>query len=338
MIHEEITALDYFDALCQKKPDFSALEDVSKKYTFAEMERAINSLSWSLSQKIKDECRQPSIAILLERGTEFVISMLAVWKLGGYFVPLNVKWPKDRLRNILELCDHDIVITNSSFENISKNAVIFDKMLIVDEGIVIFKPVKPSSIAYSIFTSGSTGMPKGVAISHKSFREYIGWTKRYFWEYRCNKKLLLTSELTFDITMGDVAFFLAFGTTVFVAPDPQNFLSIVSLLRKEKIDTFYSVPTTHSGVFGFLRRKPDLAPDNLNLILSGGDVFSLDLVKDIHSLVPKAHFYNVYGPTEVTINCYALRLDDKIDHLESVGKIPIGMPFDNIDSVILDEK
>ena len=161
--------------MVKEKPDFPAVEDVSTGYTFAQMEKAIGRVSCYLKQKIKNEYRQPTIAILLERNAEFVISMFAIWRLGGYFVPLNVKWPKDRLQKILELCDHDIVITNSTFTDISANAVTIDAILNFDEGKMRFKPVKPSNIAYVIFTSGSTGTPKGVAISHDSFREYIHW-------------------------------------------------------------------------------------------------------------------------------------------------------------------
>jgi acyl-CoA synthetase (AMP-forming)/AMP-acid ligase II len=73
------------------------------------------------------------------------------------------------------------------------------------------------------------------------------------------------------------------------------------------------------------------------LILSGGDRFPWQLVRDYTALTVGAHFYNVYGPTEVTINCFAVRLDDKL-HLADEGKpVPIGECFDSLDYVLLDE-
>jgi acyl-CoA synthetase (AMP-forming)/AMP-acid ligase II len=87
----------------------------------------------------------------------------------------------------------------------------------------------------------------------------------------------------------------------------------------------------------FAQQKKGADLSTLKLIMSGGDRFPWQLVSDYTALTGGAHFFNVYGPTEVTINCFAVRLDNKL-HLADAGKaVPIGECFDTMDHVLLDE-
>ena len=85
-----------------------------------------------------------------------------------------------------------------------------------------------------------------------------------------------------------------------------------------------------------MKQKRNLDISSLSLILSGGESFSPALPKLIKTLLPEAHFYNVYGPTEVTINCVACRLDNQLDSLNQYG-VPIGKPFDHLNAIIIDK-
>jgi acyl-coenzyme A synthetase/AMP-(fatty) acid ligase len=170
-----------------------------------------------------------------------------------------------------------------------------------------------------------------------AFRSYIDWTRRYFADYAGSKRLLLTSELTFDITMGDIAFALAFGVDIGVATQNTNIPSVLAMIMQHKIDILYSVPTTHLALVSFAQQKRGADLSTLKLIMSGGDRFPWQLVRDYTALTGGAHFFNVYGPTEVTINCFATRLDDKL-HLADAGKdVPIGECFDSLDHLLLDD-
>lgn len=210
-------------------------------------------------------------------------------------------------------------------------------MEVLDSEMVSKAKLLPSDIAYVIFTSGSTGEPKGVVIPALAFHYYIQWTRRYFSKYKKTNKLLITSELTFDITMGDIAFALAFGTDIGVITQNFNIPSILGMVMRHKIDVLYSVPTTHLALVNFAQQKKDADLSSLKLILSGGDRFPWKLVSDYVSLTNGAHFYNVYGPTEVTINCFAIRLDDKLYLANEKKAVPIGECFDTLDHVLLDD-
>lgn len=289
---------------------------------------------------------QPCVCILMERGADYIATIFAAWMTGCYVVPLNSEWPAEKNIEIIKKVKPDAIVTDGKIDFPNEFKLIFLSDLFLDHipsasssaQEVTFRGLKPSDIAYVIFTSGSTGEPKGVVISVSSYRAYIEWTSRYFSSYSNSKRLLLTSELTFDITMGDLAFAIAFGTSIGVAKQNKNIPAILSMIMKYEVDVLYSVPTTHLALSAFALRKRGSNLKGLRLILSGGDKFPWQLVKDYCSLAPNAHFYNVYGPTEVTINCFAARLDDKLELQRRSEAVPIGECFDNLDYVFLDNQ
>jgi amino acid adenylation domain-containing protein len=265
--------------------------------------------------------------------------MLAAWRAGAYFIPLNTRWPESMLAGVLGHCKPDLVLCHKNGAYHGANAAYIEQVLSSGaEAAVSWPNTTPSDLAYVIYTSGSTGTPKGVMIQHSAYASYIEWTRQYFAPHAENRGLLISAELTFDITMGDLAFALSFGTEVHVAPDPGNIVALYRMIVERSIDTFYSVPTTHNALFHFAKRKRGADLSGLKLILSGGDYFGIELIEAIAIQSPRAHFYNVYGPTEMTINCFAARMDTQYEHVRTKARIPIGKPFSSIDFVLLDEE
>jgi amino acid adenylation domain-containing protein len=331
-------SLDFLDNYLEKMlfNNKFFIADLKSQVSNQKFTTIINSIAHEINKKKSN--KQLSIVILLDRSIEYIASMFASWKINSYFIPLNTNWPKERIKTIISHCEADIVICSKRGNYHEENSLYIEDINFNEDKKIIKTTIsKPSDLAYIIYTSGSTGIPKGVMISNESYLHYVKWTKRFFSSYRNNKALLLTAELTFDITMGDIAFSLAFGTSIVVSPDPKNMISHIKLINKYSIDTFYSVPTTHNALFNFVKRKKSISVDTINLILSGGDSFSVELIKTIKNVVPKAHFYNVYGPTEITINCFATRVDNLIGEIEKDKLVPIGKPFDIIDAVIIND-
>ena len=315
------------------------LHDSKHALNYSDLEKLIYAISLNIISKIDNYSElQRSVVIMLDRDVNYIASMFAAWKIGSYFIPINNNWPEIRKLEIIDHCNADVVICHKESFYQKSNAIFIEDIFDYDNHSIIKRESKPSDLAYIIYTSGTTGDPKGVMIKNESYVSYIEWTKRYFKNYSKNESLLITAELTFDITMGDIAFALAFGTTVYIAPDPKNILFHLKMINEYKIDTFYSVPTTHLALFNFVKAKNNLNIDSLKLIISGGDVFTIDLIKTINDVSKNAHFYNVYGPTEMTINCFAYRVDNLLDLIESENRIPIGEPFDIIDAVIINDK
>ncbi|MDA7917996.1 AMP-binding protein [bacterium] len=331
-------ATDYFRNIQQTFTDGFVLSDVEFEFKGEQLDQLIDQVL-TLIRARQEPRRQVSVAICLDRSVYYIAAMFAAWKAGGYFIPLNTKWPIDKMNDVLDHCQADIVIVEDSLGEIhGKNRINLTDIKTCKSKKQEWAVNLPSDLAYVIYTSGSTGNPKGVMITHAAYASYVEWTKNYFRAYSENKKLILTSELTFDITMGDIAFALSFGTEVHISENPQNIIGIYKMIAERRIDTLYSVPTTHTALFSFVDKKRGASLSCIKLVLSGGDSFSLKLIKLIKKLAPKSHFHNVYGPTEMTINCFTSRMDNQIETIEAKGRIPIGRAFDIIDFAIIDDK
>lgn len=288
---------------------------------------------------------QPGVCILMSRGAHYIAAIISAWQAGYYVVPLNTAWPMQKNLDIIGRIKPTMVLVDDGVQLDIEYPCVQKSRLFPptddekgnDSELMSQRGLLPSDIAYVIFTSGSTGEPKGVVISAGAFRSYIEWTRRNFAVYSGAKRLLLTSELTFDITMGDIAFALAFGTDIGVAIQNTNIPSVLALIMKHQIDVLYSVPTTYLALVSFAQQKRGADLTSLKLILSGGDRFPWQLVRDYTALTGGAHFFNVYGPTEVTINCFATRLDEKLNLADEGKSVPIGECFDTLDHLLLDE-
>lgn len=309
--------------------------------------RDINRCTLNLLSRITphEQGFQQGICILMERSAHYIATVMAAWKAGLYVVPLNTAWPLQKNLDIINRINPAAVVVDAeNNEAVSGEfktlcgTELFCESANANTWETQSPGLRPADIAYIIFTSGSTGEPKGVVISAASFRSYIDWTKRYFAEYSQSKRLLLTSELTFDITMGDLAFALAFGTSIGIARYNTNIPSVLAMIMKYKIDVLYSVPTTHLALTAFAKQKRGADITSIKLLLSGGDRFPWQLVSDYTKLTQGAHFYNVYGPTEVTINCFAVRLDNKEQLAKADKPVPIGECFDSLDFVLLNDE
>ena len=327
---------------CQKYPENIIFGDSSEVLTGQETLDIVNKISLLISSSLDSTCSNVGIAILLPRNCMYLSSIFSIWQLGHYFIPLNDSWPEDHLINILNTAMPDLVISNraiTGFQTVALDKLDETTLPGLNEIKKWDKARVDAHLAYTIFTSGSTGQQKGVMISHNAYLAYIDWAKIYFDKFKNNEALLITAELTFDITMGDIAFALAHKTQIHVSPDPKNMFWHAQLIIDRKIDTFYSVPTTINRLFSWVKEREDVDFSNIKLVVSGGDSFGPELIELVKSLCPRSEFHNVYGPTEVTINCLAIRVDNLLSEIKNwSGLVPIGIPFPHLQTVLFSDE
>lgn len=288
--------------------------------------------------------KQPGICVALERGANYILVELAAWMAGCFVVPIGADWEDEKIASIISMVSPALIVTDRKIRVSAGGMTIGIEDLLGGKDPLIcghelqntLRPLEDDDIAYVVFTSGSTGVPKGVMISVSAFREYVDWTRSYFADYSEITTLLISAELTFDIAMGDIAFALAFGTDIFVAPNHRDVPSMVAIIDKYEIGLLYAVPTTHHMLQAFCMRRGAGRLSRLRLIISGGDKFPWSTVENYGALAPNAHFYNVYGPTEFTINCFSIRLDDKLFLKDFSDEVPIGKCFDHLTYALID--
>jgi len=195
------------------------------------------------------------------------------------------------------------------------------------------EPANDDDTAYILYTSGSTGEPKGVVHSHRSAVRFVDWAFRAFELGPC-QKLTNFAPLSFDLSILDIFGALSSGASVEVLQTelllrPKE---LVKKLGQWGITLLYAVPSAIALLEsdGDLHNRP---PESLSRVLYAGEPFSVPPLSRVMRALPKARFFNLFGPTETNV-CTFHALGETID--ETTPQIRIGKPCDHLTVELLD--
>ena len=280
------------------------------------------------------------MAIILPRNVSYLAAIFAAWFTGNYYVPLNKEWPEAHTRKILDHLKPDLIISDtdeySTYCPILKPlAVDFLSEPATGLKMPAQRKLKDDDLAYIIYTSGSTGDQKGVMIYRRSLEKYISWMSQDFVTLANCKKLLINGELTFDISVADFAFAIAHDLEIHVTPSSSNLFATLKMLTSRQIDSLYAVPSTLNNLCNWFSSRGGKGMEHVKHVFSGGDVLNVDLISRISKLSPDAFIYNMYGPTEATMNCLSIRVDDKLDQIIASQAVPTGRLPSHISGMLL---
>ena len=304
--------------------------------TYQELDRQSSILANYL--QTKGVYRGDFVAIHLKRSLDLIISILAIQKAGGAYVPIDIAYPKDRVAFMIQDAQVKIVLTEKNYQdNIptdeSINTICLDaeRTIILANNEAQFQTVnEPSDIAYMIYTSGSTGKPKGVMISHENVFNQLEGQQNIAPE-RIHK-MLLTCSISFDVSVLTIYWTLYQGATLVIPhqDEEKDIAQLADTIEKEHISHILTLPSLHTLI---LEQAAPQKLQSLRLINVSGEVCPTSLTQKHAALLPNCQLYNLYGPTEATVNCTYFKIPKGF----SETKVPIGIPIDNYDILILDK-
>ncbi|MER6767561.1 amino acid adenylation domain-containing protein, partial [Amycolatopsis sp. NPDC000746] len=266
------------------------------------------------------------LGVCLPRSALTAAALLAVWRAGGAFVPLDADHPADRLAWTVRDADIRVVLTVRELAPVI--AATGAEPLCVDEdetGVAECPAVDvhPHTAAYVIYTSGSTGRPKGVVVPHQGIANRVMWAVHRH-SLAPGDRVLHKTALTFDASVWEVFAPLICGATVVMAPpgaerDPAT---LVDQLVRQRITVLQTVPS----VLRLLVREPAWSrAKSLRLLFCAGEPLHAQVCRQVFAGV-RPVFWNTYGPTECSVDVTAA----EVEPAQETGPIPIGRPLPNV--------
>ena len=323
------TVTQLFEAQAAKNPDRIALEFENHTLTYKALNEKSNQVANYL--QIKGVDNTSIIGILQTHSPELIISILAILKAGGTYLPIDPDYPVGRTDYLLKNSKSDFLLTNVETESLTFTGEIIN---IHNLDLSTYSPQNPTNktslndLAYIIYTSGSTGAPKGVMVKHQGLTNYIYWAAKTYFKTD-TEAMALYSSIAFDLTVTTIFTPLITGAKIIIYDSDDTEFVLYKILRENKTTVLKLTPA-HLDLL-----KGNVYQDSkVKTLIIGGDDLKVGLAKDITHAFGDIEIYNEYGPTETVVGCMIHQYHEESDTSLSV---PIGKPIDNTQIYILNE-
>jgi len=367
IVHEwNDTAVDFgerqtfhalFEQQVERTPDAVAIVFENEQLTYYELNRRANQLARYLC--VEDEAFEKSstseivVGVCMNRCPEMVVSLLAILKAGGVYLPLDPALPQDRLAHMLTYSEARVVLTNQSYlAHLSDLDIEQTIQLIAPDSemaVISKQPAQnlpndstPEQLAYVIYTSGSTGLPKGAMVEHQGMVNHL-YAKVRDLDLSAKDRIAETAPQSFDISIWQFLAGLLVGGAVHIFDDEtvRNPAKLLAKTETEQITVLEVVPS----LFRFMLDElaiPETASNRvqpaftmLRWLLLTGEALPPHLCNQWFGYYPDIPLMNAYGPTECS--------DDVTHHAiyeplpPTVTAMPIGRAVANMQLYVLDE-
>jgi len=316
-----------FERQVDRTPDAVALICEGRSLSYGELSQRVNQLARHLKTRycVKSES---IVGLLLGRSERMLISMLAVLKAGGAYLPLSPDYPANRVAYILQDARPALLITEDQhaplIQDFAGARLSWDAQSTAwaDEcADPLSGDLDVRQLVYVMYTSGSTGTPKGVMVEHRNLSNFIQWCQE---EYRDSNFDIVYAGTPYGFDLSNVELFfpLTIGRPIRLLSSSQ---ALGLYLRRDRRVLVNTVPSLVQELL-----KADEILTGVSVLNLGGEAIQPSLMRALRAY-PSIEVRNMYGPTETTSTAINYRMNLDSDD------ILIGKPIANTVVYVLDE-
>lgn len=300
-----VDVIDRFIAVAELYPDHPAVATRSVTVTYRELLLRVRAFAAQFA--VTDS---PRVLIALPQGPDAYAGMFAAALAGGYYVPVNVAAPIDKVMRILRLLKPDVILSSGELAKALATGTPRVPVIlpgVIDCGTSYTGRGKRNETAYVIFTSGSTGEPKGVVIPRFGLDHYVAWLIDHF-QFGLADRISQHPNIAFDLSVMDIYGALCAGATLFPLVEEHDRMLPARFIARNKLSVWISVPS----VVSLMMRGREINKDrtgSLRLFAFCGEPLLREHLEAIFGASTTVQVENMYGPTEATVSMTSLRLN-----------------------------
>ena len=327
------SVVEQFERRVDTSPGAPAFVLGDTRITYAALDERANRIA----ARLIDAGVRPGdvVGVCLERSFDLPAAMLAVFKAGGVYLPLEPEYPAARLVYALSDSGARCAISNAQRGTMVQapgvRLISIDDTAIGGDAVRPHAPVAPDDLAYLIYTSGSTGRPKGVAAAHRQILNRLAWMWREYpfapGEVACHKTAISFVDSLWELLGG-----LLQGTPTAIMPAGAGARpdELIGDLAAAGVTRLWVVPS-------LLRAMLDVCPDlgerlpALTFWVASGEALDVSLLDAFRRAHPAARLFNLYGASEF----WDATWYDATTMSGAGARVPIGTPIDNMQVYVL---
>lgn len=336
--------LEYLENSARNFPNKIAYSDENAEITFGRLQEVSKQIGTKIAQRV-NKVNSP-IAILVDRNIESLIYFMGILYSGNFYVPIDSKMPIKRMEAVFSQLNPSLILYSANDKDVVSNFEEYDVMELensqnilqtIDDNLLesCRKKILDVDPVYVIFTSGSTGTPKGIVISHRSVIDFVDWMAKAC-DFSQNDVMANQAPFYFDLSVKDIYLTLKCGATTHILSKKMLMfpMLLVDYLNKKEVTTLiWATSAFHLVANSGVLNKT--LPNYLKKVILGGEALLAKQLNIWRKAMPNVQYINLYGPTEVTVDCTYYKIQkDFMDH----EAIPIGIACENKQVLLLDEK
>ncbi|MFD3680894.1 amino acid adenylation domain-containing protein [Streptomyces sp. NPDC058613] len=326
------TLVDRFEEQVRLRPDARAVVFGDEELTYGELDSRANRLARHLAGHGLG--RGDLAGVLLDRGTDFVVALLAVVKTGAGYALLDPEFPDERLAGTAAEAGVRVLVTDAAHRGRISGPwatvpVDADRAAVAAraDGPLRVR-LTPADVACVMFTSGSTGRPKGILSSHRNLVSTL--TAQTYADFGPGKVFLQCSPVSWDAFSLEFWGALLHGGTTVLQPGQRPEPALIAALSPRWGVTMLQLS---SSLFNFLTDEHPESFTTTRIVYTGGEPASPTHVHRLHALYPALAVTNGYGPAESMgfTTTHPIPVSDRVP-----GSLSIGRPLTNKQAYVLD--